>query len=1415
MPEIKDPGGEPARAVIEQRVKGFSDQIELVFNKAKKQDESFSISEFLDPYRDELGDDGIRLLSDELANRGVTDLQEGGTEPAPSAAAPDALSGHPPAAERHKPKIPKLLRFEYTDGKLWEVVKNEGEDEEVTRPTRLFELPDEIAADATKLQEFLKELKTIYDNARDVKFRAEKVRGNFTGELKPWIKATREEVELPDELSPPDNIKAIIRAGGDYWKNPEYDQWKKGWERLAKRQLRGDYMKKQLEELIDSLSGTTAAGAAAAGAGTPDAGATVPRADTIPPVPAPPAPTPAPHAPTPRPAPPRAATLRPASPTPAPRTPTPRPAPAPAAASATTTGAPPATPDAARAAAPPVAAGAPAAAEAAPAAPPPPPPEAGSEADRERRPIEVPPDLLIELIGAGNLQRVMGMFAEGKEIDEIETAMSALLDGALDEARQRTIEPVLKAAGFENFEKFREHWKDKLHKQVADLLAEHIKWQVEQQIEADEKFQTEKRKGGLAARVFQAVLHAVPGAAVGGAYGVALGSGGIALLGIGAASLPAFVTLGAAAAAGKITHALWKNYRQKMEKDRLGGDPAQFEEARKKAEEKIRGQLVAQAKQEGHLRLASAMSVLMGEGRPKVGEDGEIKKLRLQNDIAGQISILAEDMAAGNEKVREFARGKRVEEFLALLRLRNAEAKQKHSAVPAALEENSYWTEAMEELKKSGTLEAWQASKDWKRQLAGYFWHGVTGASAGAAIGYAGAGGFLAKAGVRFSIGAVGGGVARFMRERLNANEFPTQLLDDYIASVERRDAKEAKLLREQLQKILPKKLTTREQVKAAFKSGAATGAVAGTLGAIFDWARTTDTYKEVASSVLGMGQPAAAEIRAGAKQLGELPKEVLATGKTAEATARAAAEAEVVQVKPAEPVKFTLEQLPSALEKKFGFNPIVGKGEGITNVMMRDLAVHPERLEVYREIKGIADILERHTDGSKLTEVELKRAAGLIYNHDFGNQDLRVEEAGKVVVAFDKEQGQYRIGALDGSEVEKQLYTHDKITDNSRKAVPDVADKAVPSRRQPILTQIEAKNSRGAAVKLDKGGVVPGTNTPFYINSDEGSLGGQRAYLTDGKFFGIYKGTTDGQAIFDYDFDKSAKVYQNLTVTGPLDQPEIVAAPALSEPEAPAGLGKKIPFAGELPAADKWTPDALRNLLQAEVPTSAPATAPVVETVGSTLTSSSAAAAPVAESGGGAGAEQISREPEPAFQSEVRNDTVAPQIRERYDNVYIELATKWVDALRADKLDLGTIDLGNNRTIGGGSREFVNKIDTLLAKLSANRPIDTLNEYLMNLLQDPAIPEDQVLPVLRDDMINHLPADIRTEAKILLAENEPDHLYVDPAKPAHAFKFVDEEGTPHFFYDPDYTFGEGSDGDAVKVMDAQGKEITQITPGK
>jgi hypothetical protein len=1087
----------------------------------------------------------------------------------------------------------------------------------------------------------------------------------------------------------------------------------------------------------------------------------------------------------------------------------------------------------------------------------------------EQEPVSVSPELLLELIGASNLKRTMAMFAQGKEIGEIQTATATLLDGNLDPAKRAALEPQLLAAGFANFEAFREAWKGDLHKQAVAITAEHVKWQVTQAIEADEAFQQEQMKGSKKAQFLRGLAHSIPAIAVGGSYGIAL-SGGVALLGV--ATLPAFATVGVAAAAGKLTHALWKKVRNKMEKKKakaLREDNAEeFEAMRKVAEEKVRAGLLAKASTEGHMQLASTISVLMSQKGPMVGEAQEIHGLRLQSEVAHEMARMAEQKAEGNPEAKDYSRSKRVQEFMAILRLRNAEAKITHGDVPEVLKKQAYWTEAMEEIKKSGNLEAWQESDSWKRQLAGYFFTGVTGGAAGVAIGYAGAGGILAKAATRFGIGAVGGGVSRFARERLSAEENPTEKLNEYIASLERHDPEEAKMLRIELEKILPKKLSTNEQVITALKSAVVTGGTAAVLGGALDFIRSTDTFKEVAANVMGSKELTVEDYKAGAKDISltgkDLPEEVYASGKSVEAAAEATAKAEAaataaataktagIKVTP-EMAHLTPEKLGPALEAKLGYNPIVGKGEGIsTGPMMRDIEAHPERLQAYKEIKGIQRILDRHTDGSKLSTAEVKRAAGLIYHNDFGKQDLRIEDAGKVVVAFDQSANRYRVGTLDATKVEDQMYTRGKVAVPTEKELQaregDATIKGdsfgepkkgivhpVNEGRKPNLTSIEVKVNDAVTKVLHLKGTLADTKIQFFVDpsenvsknslATESTRGGQRAYNVNGKFIGLYLGeNVEGIPIFKTDLPESG-AFADLEVTGPLDQPEVVVENTVAgavEEATPKVVGKKIDFTGELPTEAKWNPGALQNLAgggsgvaSVETPTVVPGegvvgVSPVVETVGGLETTTTLGGQSETSTTVDIGRTQ---ELEPSAQSEVGSDTVTEQVRNRYDSVYIDIATKWVDTLRGTNLAFDTVDLGRGKQIGAGTHEFVHKIDTLLAKLSVGRPIDTGNAYLMQLLSDTSRTQAEILPVLKAEVLSHLDPNIRTQAQILLADLESGKVFAE----GHACKYFDStKNQTVFIYDLNYNFAVegGPTNNSISVYDGEGNLVKEINPG-
>ena len=131
-------------------------------------------------------------------------------------------------------------------------------------------------------------------------------------------------------------------------------------------------------------------------------------------------------------------------------------------------------------------------------------------------------------------------------------------------------------------------------------------------------------------------------------------------------------------------------------------------------------------------------------------------------------------------------------------------------------------------------------------------------------------------------------------------------------------------------------------------------------------------------------------------------------------------------------------QEVHSQLEVSLGYDAVAGKGEGITHVIYKDIAAHPEKLQLYAEkIPEVRKLLDAHNGNVKelfSPEISLKKLPVDtrkilfdIYKNDFNDSAvdwrdaLHIKEPEKVAVVFDGER--YRLGATDGSDVEDKLY--------------------------------------------------------------------------------------------------------------------------------------------------------------------------------------------------------------------------------------------------------------------------------------------------------------------------------------------------------------------------------------------------------
>ena len=265
------------------------------------------------------------------------------------------------------------------------------------------------------------------------------------------------------------------------------------------------------------------------------------------------------------------------------------------------------------------------------------------------------------------------------------------------------------------------------------------------------------------------------------------------------------------------------------------------------------------------------------------------------------------------------------------------------------------------------------------------------------------------------------------------------------------------------------------------------------------------------------------------------------ATEAAAETKASGAADVAIGEAAPATPAEETMT--PPEVEapkgptfgeanlvhgRGFGFE---GKGEGITNPIIRDLEAKPEHLQSYKGIPQIDKLLVKHPDGAGLSLDEQKLAAKVIYERDFGKQYIWVKNPDKIAVVFDE--GRFKLGAVGGGRVEEHLGTP-RIEKGS---VVDVA----PEAKSTPIVELHATGPKGEGVDLMRmegsdGPVLTATGEEVFVNPNDATTSETivRAYDARGNFLGLLTESKGGVAtISETGIDRSLDQFKNLTVNG------------------------------------------------------------------------------------------------------------------------------------------------------------------------------------------------------------------------------------------------------------------------------------------
>lgn len=266
---------------LEQKVQGFATLIQQACDRAQSRGDAFSVQEYLDRYKAQLGDEGTLMLAEKLSEIGVKDIVEGEAEDEGGSVARERAGRPPEPTETRTRGKAEFLGYDLNEqGQLVEVMKREGEDE-YARPSDV-ELPDgfdQIQADKNLLKRFLEQLSQA--RPKDIKFFANKDRdGNFVGidvKFDVMRKIKLDSNNIPQDLF--NRIVSAVKKGGKMWDAEGYDDWQK----TEKWRLRDSYLSSHAINIARDLVGVPAAAADAPVVKAPDV-----RPPTPPP--APPAP---------------------------------------------------------------------------------------------------------------------------------------------------------------------------------------------------------------------------------------------------------------------------------------------------------------------------------------------------------------------------------------------------------------------------------------------------------------------------------------------------------------------------------------------------------------------------------------------------------------------------------------------------------------------------------------------------------------------------------------------------------------------------------------------------------------------------------------------------------------------------------------------------------------------------------------------------------------------------------------------------------------------------------------------------------------------------------------------------------------------------------------------------------------------
>lgn len=621
------------------------------------------------------------------------------------------------------------------------------------------------------------------------------------------------------------------------------------------------------------------------------------------------------------------------------------------------------------------------------------PSEGAVEADApppERRPIYMPCEFLIELIGSDKLKNIMGMFALEQDEAQIKSVLAEVFDTDLE---QTQTDRAARGLGFSLTEEFKKQWKNGMHQRVFAGLKDVLKYQIEQAIISDPELQKLEQHGTTKQRILRGIWNAIPAAGAGAAVAAGLFTAGVGSV----------VAIGAAGAAAKMVGRFFRKGNKRVEAERRVENAPAINRLHANVSQRVKEQMLNRAAADGDLTMAAAISTVLREPTEDQTETDEMRQLRRQSEMTQLIATVALERArvSGAEQDKETATNKQLDSLVAEMRLKNEKVRQENT-VPALIERQSFWTKIMEEVKKAGSArDLWLHDEKFWKQAAGFAVEGAAGFAAGAAIGLAG--GSLALRGLaRGAVGLTSGAGEQALRDK-SREMARTDKLNEFLGQLRDENEEVAMALRKRLNQILPPELSGKEKWLSALKGGAKRAAWVVGLGALFDVGRgVVEDYIKTADKARFN------DLKEGAlKNRGSL-------------------------------FKAGLEY--QDFKQNFSYLT-VGENEGLSHAATRDFLynekvraaymanVHGlEELDIDRLNRIAAALKTNNGDFATLEKSQnlssgdmkfLRSTAKTISEHNGfsrGNEELRVNRADKLMTVFDQASGRHKIVALDDS---------------------------------------------------------------------------------------------------------------------------------------------------------------------------------------------------------------------------------------------------------------------------------------------------------------------------------------------------------------------------------------------------------------